>query len=159
MSLQSKCILGSQFRLCSHSWQSITFLLVQWFVLLLSLQRTESQCLLGSSITIERRKPQICCLNGRDYDREFDYHICDCTSEDYEWWVAVLIKNVYGECFDPQPHEREREIMNNGNTLAMNKNCNRLGRFWHPQWIAWVSCTILELYVHSFLDRISMLHD
>ena len=51
----------------------------------LSLQRTESQCLLGSSITIERRKPQICCLNGRDYDREFDYHICDCTSEDYEW--------------------------------------------------------------------------
>ena len=29
----------------------------------------------------------------------------------------MLIKNVYGECFDPQPHEREREIMNN--TLAM----------------------------------------
>ncbi|CAI8011178.1 Sortilin-related receptor [Geodia barretti] len=53
-------------------------------------ERTESQCLLGSSITIERRKPQICCLNGRDYDREFDYHICDCTSEDYECDYGLL---------------------------------------------------------------------
>ncbi|CAI8046683.1 VPS10 domain-containing receptor SorCS1, partial [Geodia barretti] len=53
-------------------------------------ERTESQCLLGSSITIERRKPQICCLNGRDYDREFDYRICDCASEDYEWPPAAV---------------------------------------------------------------------
>ena len=49
------------------------------------LQRTESDCVLGSSITIERRLPQVCCLNGREYDREFDFRICQCTSEDYEW--------------------------------------------------------------------------
>ena len=49
------------------------------------LQRSDSDCILGSSITIERRRPEVCCKNGREYDREFAYHICECTIEDYEW--------------------------------------------------------------------------
>ena len=63
----------------------------------------------------------------------------------YQWGLRVVSSCAYYEltyCLferDTQPqtweNEREREIMNNGNTLAMNKNRSRLGRFWHPQYL------------------------
>ncbi len=46
--------------------------------------------MLGSSITIERRKVDVCCLNGHEYDREFNFEICTCAEEDYEWYVHTL---------------------------------------------------------------------
>ena len=51
----------------------------------LSMQRANADCVLGSAVTIERRNPQTCCLNGRDYDREIHIDICVCTVNDYEW--------------------------------------------------------------------------
>ena len=49
------------------------------------LQRSDTDCILGSAVTIERRRAQTCCLNGRDYDREVSVDICECNSEDFEW--------------------------------------------------------------------------
>ena len=42
-------------------------------------------CILGSSIEISRRSQNQCCLNGRDFVREFDYTVCSCEAEDFEW--------------------------------------------------------------------------
>ena len=36
-------------------------------------------------MTIERRIPDRCCLNGHKYDREVSYSVCACTEEDFEW--------------------------------------------------------------------------
>ena len=55
-------------------------------VIIVTSQRLDGQeCMLGSSITIERRKVDVCCLNGREYDREFNFEICLCAEEDFEW--------------------------------------------------------------------------
>ena len=48
-------------------------------------QNTETGCLLGASVNIERRKPTHCCLNGCTYNREVSFSTCACTEEDFEW--------------------------------------------------------------------------
>ena len=42
-------------------------------------------------MTIERRKAQTCCLNGRDYDREVSVDICECNEEDFEWYDSLVV--------------------------------------------------------------------
>lgn len=51
------------------------------------IQRSDTDCILGSSIVIERRKIDACCLNGQEYIRETTYLICECNEEDFEWYV------------------------------------------------------------------------
>ena len=51
----------------------------------LYIQYADTGCLLGASVTIELRKPEVCCLNGNTYNRVIGYSLCDCTIEDYEW--------------------------------------------------------------------------
>ena len=54
-------------------------------VFFFGVQRSDTDCILGSSIVIERRNIATCCRNGRDYVRESQYTICDCNEEDFEW--------------------------------------------------------------------------
>ncbi len=51
--------------------------------------RTESDCILGLDVTLERRLPQRCCLIGQGYDRPISVSYCDCNIDDYEWYVLV----------------------------------------------------------------------
>ena len=47
--------------------------------------RTESDCILGLDVTLERRLPQRCCLIGINYDRPISASVCECNIDDYEW--------------------------------------------------------------------------
>ena len=47
--------------------------------------RTDTDCILGSDVTIERRVVDRCCLIGQDYSRDIGFHTCLCSSEDFEW--------------------------------------------------------------------------
>ena len=51
--------------------------------------RTESDCILGLDVTLERRLPQRCCLIGVNYDRPISVSYCDCNIDDYEWYALV----------------------------------------------------------------------
>ena len=53
-------------------------------------QRSGTECILGSSIVIERRNIETCCLNGREYVREYQYTTCACNEEDFEWYVYTI---------------------------------------------------------------------
>ncbi|KAI6658022.1 VPS10 domain-containing receptor SorCS1-like [Oopsacas minuta] len=46
--------------------------------------RIGRDCLLGSSISWERKKPTSICYNGLEYERETNITICTCTIVDYE---------------------------------------------------------------------------
>ena len=48
-------------------------------------ERTESDCILGLDVTLERRRPQQCCLIGINYDRPISTSQCECNIDDYEW--------------------------------------------------------------------------
>ncbi|XP_064630142.1 VPS10 domain-containing receptor SorCS1-like [Lineus longissimus] len=41
-------------------------------------------CILGSKITYEKRKPKAKCYNGKDYVRQINTTACQCTEDDYE---------------------------------------------------------------------------
>ena len=47
--------------------------------------RTESDCILGLDVTLERRLPSRCCLIGPNYVRTVSTRICQCSIDDYEW--------------------------------------------------------------------------
>ena len=47
--------------------------------------RTDQACILGSSVTIERRNASVCCLIGKEYSRSVDVKSCPCNEEDFEW--------------------------------------------------------------------------
>ena len=49
------------------------------------LQITDTDCLLGSSVTIERRLASHCCLNGESYIRAISHSVCPCNGDDFEW--------------------------------------------------------------------------
>ena len=57
--------------------------------------RTESDCILGLDITLERRLPQRCCLIGQNYDRPISVSYCDCNIDDYEWYVLVSVSHPH----------------------------------------------------------------
>ena len=42
-------------------------------------------------MTIELRKPEVCCLNGNTYNRVVGYSLCNCTTEDFEWQVLKCV--------------------------------------------------------------------
>ena len=65
------------------------------FNTLIHMQRSDTDCILGSSIVIERREITTCCRNGRDYVREHDYTICECNEEDFEWYIIILCVYPY----------------------------------------------------------------
>lgn len=46
--------------------------------------RSPEGCILGSSVTIERRNASICCLIGEEYSRPFQFSVCPCVEEDFE---------------------------------------------------------------------------
>ena len=48
-------------------------------------ERTDTDCILGSDVVIERRKPERCCLIGTAYTRTVSVTLCECTDEDYDW--------------------------------------------------------------------------
>ena len=47
--------------------------------------RSDANCILGSSVTIERRNASICCLIGQDYSRPVQFSVCPCYEDDFEW--------------------------------------------------------------------------
>lgn len=47
-------------------------------------------CLMGRKITVERRRANAFCFNGRDYERERTVQNCSCRADDYEWFVFIL---------------------------------------------------------------------
>ena len=60
-------------------------------IILFYLQRIgNQQCLLGETRTIERRRPNVCCWNGRQYERLISTTPCQCTAADFEWLVLFL---------------------------------------------------------------------
>ena len=58
--------------------------------------RTESDCILGLDVTLERRLPQRCCLIGVNYDRPISVSYYDCSIDDYEWYVLVYFLSKFG---------------------------------------------------------------
>jgi hypothetical protein len=53
---------------------------------------------MGRKITVERRRANAFCFNGRDYERERTVQNCSCRADDYEWFVfyfAVIRCYVY----------------------------------------------------------------
>lgn len=48
-------------------------------------ERTDTDCILGADVSIERRYPNNCCLIGPGYVRTVEITTCDCTEEDYDW--------------------------------------------------------------------------
>ena len=48
----------------------------------------EEDCILGSEVVIERRRPERCCLNGNEYDRVISVQPCACTEDDFDWLVG-----------------------------------------------------------------------
>ena len=59
------------------------------------MQRSDTDCILGSSIVIGRREISTCCRNGRDYVREHNYAICECNEEDFEWYIICSSYSPY----------------------------------------------------------------
>ena len=49
-----------------------------------SVVRQGGHCLLGEMSTYERRKPEVCCFNGRDYDRPISTSSCPCKLQDFD---------------------------------------------------------------------------
>ena len=49
-----------------------------------SIHRQGGLCLLGEKTTYERRKPEVCCYNGRDYQRLVSTSVCPCRFQDFE---------------------------------------------------------------------------
>lgn len=47
--------------------------------------RTDEDCILGNTITIERRNASRCCLIGPDYSRSIQFNVCPCFEDDFEW--------------------------------------------------------------------------
>ena len=47
--------------------------------------RTDEDCILGSTVTIERRNASRCCLIGEDYSRPIQFNVCPCYEDDFEW--------------------------------------------------------------------------
>jgi hypothetical protein len=60
--------------------------------------RSDTDCILGVTVTIERRRAQTCCLNGRDYDREVSVEICQCNEEDFECDYGYERLSLSGLC-------------------------------------------------------------
>ncbi|CAI7997767.1 Sortilin-related receptor (Fragment) [Geodia barretti] len=60
--------------------------------------RSDTDCILGVTVTIERRRAQTCCLNGRDYDREVSIEICQCNEEDFECDYGYERLSLSGLC-------------------------------------------------------------
>ena len=50
--------------------------------------RTESECILGLTVTIERRLPLSCCFIDTNYHRSINISVCQCTTDDYEWYTC-----------------------------------------------------------------------
>ena len=48
-------------------------------------ERTDTDCILGADVSIERRLPNVCCLIGTGYVRDVLVTTCECTDEDYDW--------------------------------------------------------------------------
>ena len=44
----------------------------------------DRNCLLGESMVIERRKTEVCCLSGEQYERVVSITPCECAREDFE---------------------------------------------------------------------------
>ena len=61
------------------------------FSLIIYPQYSDTGCLLGANVTIERRRPDVCCLNGHTYNRVVNYSTCPCTLEDFEWLVENCV--------------------------------------------------------------------
>ena len=49
-------------------------------------------CLLGEARVIERRRPDVCCWNSRQYERVISTTPCQCTAADFEWSVKYSYK-------------------------------------------------------------------
>ncbi|CAI7997763.1 VPS10 domain-containing receptor SorCS2 [Geodia barretti] len=60
--------------------------------------RSGTDCILGVTVTIERRRAQTCCLNGRDYDREVSIEICQCNEEDFQCDYGYERLSLSGLC-------------------------------------------------------------
>ena len=65
-------------------------------LILLLLQRSSSGCLLGSAVSIQRRKPTVCCLNSQQYNRVVNFTVCACVPEDFEWSASSMCAVLYG---------------------------------------------------------------
>jgi hypothetical protein len=60
---------------------------------------SDTGCLLGAAVSIERRVPSICCLTGVNYVREISYSICGCTGDDFECDYGYAHANgITGPC-------------------------------------------------------------
>ncbi|CAI8030523.1 Sortilin-related receptor [Geodia barretti] len=80
--------------------------------------RSDTDCILGSSIVIERRNITTCCRNGRDYVRETQYSICECNEEDFEcdYGYAKPGEDLSGLCVKDPDVELEDPCDNEGTT-------------------------------------------
>ena len=65
-------------------------------------QRSDTDCVLGVTVTIERRKARTCCLNGKEYERPISVDICKCNGEDFEWYV--VLPNTLSTLVHPLSH-------------------------------------------------------
>ena len=59
--------------------------LLMWMLALLLDDRPGSRCLLGESITYERRRSDRCCSVDPSYNRPISRTVCTCALEDFEW--------------------------------------------------------------------------
>ena len=55
---------------------------------LINILRQGGQCLLGERAVYERRKPEVCCFNGRSYERPINTSTCPCKLQDFDCEVG-----------------------------------------------------------------------
>ena len=60
-----------------------------------AVQRSDTDCILGNSMVIERRNRMTCCRNSHDYVRETNLIICECNRQDYEWYMHTKTVLIY----------------------------------------------------------------
>lgn len=73
----------------SNRW--VWFCMWVWFMVVVLLDdRPGSRCLLGESITYERRRSDVCCFVHPGYNRLISRSVCTCTQEDFEWYGSLL---------------------------------------------------------------------
>ena len=53
------------------------------------------ECILGEKETFERKIANHLCRNGGEYERDISKTICNCSREDFEWYIHCLKCSAY----------------------------------------------------------------
>ncbi|XP_031549570.1 VPS10 domain-containing receptor SorCS1-like [Actinia tenebrosa] len=61
-------------------------------------ERMKGQCLLGEHMVYERRKADICCYNGKQYEREINQTSCNCSLEDFTCDFGFQNNDISDSC-------------------------------------------------------------